>query len=64
MFPYLRGEITSEQMLEDIRKAVRHYVKRQLTWFRKDPRTVWIERRFDEPAEAVAERIAAEWKQG
>jgi tRNA dimethylallyltransferase len=57
VFPYLRGEISREQMIEDIQKAVRHYVKRQMTWFRADPRTVWIERTFDEPAEDIAVRI-------
>ncbi|MCX6600318.1 MAG: tRNA (adenosine(37)-N6)-dimethylallyltransferase MiaA [bacterium] len=57
VFPYLRGEITRQQMIEAIQKAVRHYVKRQLTWFRRDPRAVWIERRFNESPEAVAGRI-------
>ncbi len=64
VFPYLRGEISREQMIEDIRKAVRHYVKRQLTWFRKDSRAVWIQRRFDESAEDVAERIAEDFRTG
>ena len=57
VFPYLRGEVSREEMTENIRKAVRHYVKRQLTWFRKDTRAVWIERRFDESPEDVAGRI-------
>ena len=58
VFPYLQGEISREQMIEDIQKAVRHYVKRQLTWFRHDTRVVWIERTFDESPETVAARIA------
>jgi len=58
VFPYLRGEITRDQMIANIQQAVRHYVKRQLTWFRRDKRAIWIERRFDEPAEDVAARIA------
>ena len=57
VFPYLRGEITREQMIDAIQKAVRHYVKRQLTWFRRDLRTLWIERRFDESSGEAAERI-------
>ncbi|HEY3296154.1 MAG TPA: tRNA (adenosine(37)-N6)-dimethylallyltransferase MiaA [bacterium] len=61
VFPYLRGEITREAMIEDIQMAVRHYVKRQLTWFRRDTRAVWIERRFDEPPEEVARRIVREY---
>ncbi len=58
VFPFLRGESTREQMIEDIQKAVRHYVKRQMTWFRHDPHTIWMERSFDEPAASVASRIA------
>jgi tRNA dimethylallyltransferase len=61
VFPYLRGEITRQQVMEAIQKAVRHYVKRQLTWFRRDPRAVWIERRFDESPQAVAGRIREEF---
>jgi tRNA dimethylallyltransferase len=57
LFPYLRGEISAEQMLADVQQAVRHYVKRQLTWFRRDPRVIWIARGFAEPDPAVAERI-------
>lgn len=62
VFPYLRGEITYEQMLEAIQKAVRHYVKRQVTWFRRESRAVWITRSFTEPPEAVAQRIVAEFR--
>ena len=57
VFPYLRGEISRQQVIEAVQKAVRHYVKRQLTWFRRDPRAMWIERRFDESPQAVARRI-------
>lgn len=62
VFPYLRGEITHEQMVEAIQKAVRHYVKRQLTWFRRERRAVWIAQCFDEPAPAVAERIRSDFE--
>ena len=61
VFPYLRGEISRQQVIEAVQKAVRHYVKRQLTWFRRDPRAVWIERRFDESPQAVAGRIREEF---
>jgi tRNA dimethylallyltransferase len=63
VFPYLRGEVSQDEMLENIRKAVRHYVKRQMTWFRKDKRAVWIERRFEESVEVVAERMKTDFDQ-
>ncbi len=40
---YLKGEITQEMMLEDIRKYTRQYAKRQLTWFRKETDTIWVD---------------------
>lgn len=40
---YLKNEISSEQMLEDIRKYTRQYAKRQLTWFRRDDQIIWVD---------------------
>jgi len=39
---YLEGEISLEEAVELIKKGSRNYAKRQLTWFRKDPRVKWI----------------------
>jgi tRNA dimethylallyltransferase len=38
----LEGKITLEDAVELIKKGSRNYAKRQLTWFRKDPRVRWI----------------------
>ncbi len=40
---YLDGKATYEEMIEKIQKESRHYAKRQLTWFRKDPSFVWLD---------------------
>ena len=40
---YLNNEITKEDMIEKIKKETRHYAKRQLTWFRKNKKIVWID---------------------
>ena len=42
---YLKGEITKEEMIEKVKMETRRYAKRQLTWFRKNKQTVWIEGR-------------------
>ena len=39
---YLNNEISKEEMIEKIKKETRHYAKRQLTWFRKNKETVWL----------------------
>ncbi len=44
LISYLQGEITYGEAIEDIKKGSRNYAKRQLTWFRKDPRAVFIDK--------------------
>jgi tRNA dimethylallyltransferase len=38
----LDGLLTVEQAVAEIKKRTRHYAKRQLTWFGKDPRIKWF----------------------
>ena len=40
---YLKDKITKEEMIEKIKKETRHYAKRQLTWFRKNKETIWLD---------------------
>ena len=42
MFYYLDNKITLDEAVEMIKKGSRNYAKRQLTWFRRDPRAVFI----------------------
>ena len=39
---YLENKITKEEMIEKIKQESRRYAKRQLTWFRKNKETIWI----------------------
>ncbi len=39
---YLRGECSFEDALEAMKRNTRRFAKRQLTWFRADPRIHWI----------------------
>ncbi len=40
---WLRGEFSSEeQMVERLKYAIHDFTRRQLTWFRRDKRIVWI----------------------
>ena len=40
--PYLKGEETLENCIENVKQESRRYAKRQLTWFRRDSRVNWI----------------------
>jgi tRNA dimethylallyltransferase len=39
--PYFEGEILKEKVIENIQQNTRHYAKRQMTWFKKDPEITW-----------------------
>ena len=39
---FLEGNTTKEEMIEKIKQETRHYAKRQLTWFRKNKQTIWL----------------------
>lgn len=52
---FLRGERDLEGAIEQTRLDVRHYAKRQLTWFRSEPGVEWFEGFGDDPG--VQERI-------
>ena len=54
---YFEGLYDLEEAKERILRNTRQYAKRQLTWFRKDRRLVWIEVSEKETPGAIAQRI-------
>jgi len=40
---YLNGIVSKEEMIENLKRKTRNYAKRQLTWFRKNKDTVWLD---------------------
>ena len=40
---YLEKKVTKEEMIEKIKMETRRYAKRQLTWFRKNKETIWLD---------------------
>jgi len=42
---YLQNKITHNQMIDKIQKESEHYTKRQMTWFKRDKRIHWINKR-------------------
>ena len=39
---YLENEITYDEMVEKIKQETRRYAKRQLTWFRRNKKIIWL----------------------
>ena len=66
---WLRGEFKSEhEMVESLKYAIHDFTRRQLTWFRRDKRIVWVEGGDVETAEEVVrgflEEIGPEDREG
>ena len=57
---YLEGEISLDELKDELYTAHRQLVKKQLTWFRKDPRIEWILLNQDTSAEDAAYLIKEE----
>ena len=40
---FFKGEISTSRVIELIQQNTRHYAKRQMTWFKKDPEVNWYQ---------------------
>lgn len=60
---YVRGEISLERALELTQRDVRHYAKRQLTWFRREPNVTWFSGFGEDPdvQRAVIDFVHTRW---
>ncbi len=57
--PVIEGKTDLEDAVAAVKLATRHYAKRQLTWFRADPRVTWIETDELSVAQAATAALAA-----
>ncbi|HEX3269528.1 MAG TPA: tRNA (adenosine(37)-N6)-dimethylallyltransferase MiaA [Ktedonobacterales bacterium] len=53
---YLRGEATLDEAISRFKQATHGYIRRQLTWFRRDERISWLDAAL--PSDALAEQVA------
>lgn len=60
---FLEGSKSLEQAAEEIKTRTRKYAKRQLTWFRSDPRIIWIDASRGETPIEMADKIIKELKE-
>lgn len=64
VFEFLDGRTTYLRMAELIKQNSRRYAKRQLTWFRRDPRITWFTLQDESEYPALAQRIARFFRSG
>jgi tRNA dimethylallyltransferase len=43
LFDYFDGITSLDRAIELIQQNTRHYAKRQMTWFKKDPNIQWVD---------------------
>jgi len=55
---YLNDQISLNESIEMIKQGSRNYAKRQLTWFRKDPRVNWINKDDFKSNDEIVDYIA------
>jgi tRNA dimethylallyltransferase len=54
---YLRGEAPLDEAVMRFKQATHGYIRRQLTWFRRDERIVWLDAAL--PLDTLAAQVAA-----
>lgn len=54
---HLAGEYDYAEMVRRFKRDTRHFAKRQMTWFRKEPGVVWVSIEADEPLEQSVGRV-------
>ncbi len=56
---YLKNEITKEEMVDLIKMESRRYAKRQITWFKKNKDSIWLDAKKDisENLEIICDNI-------
>ncbi len=50
---YLQGKVSLDEMKQRLYYDIIHYAKRQMTWFKKDKRILWL-KDYEEIEKAVA----------
>lgn len=57
ILPLLEGSYDVEKAAEILKRNTRHFAKRQLTWFRRDPRICWFEVVEENSIKEIANKI-------
>lgn len=57
---YLEGECSLEEAVRILKRDTRHFAKRQLTWFRREPEVIWLDKeKFEFDDEKILARMLA-----
>ena len=63
-FPYFRGEISLEELIEAVKADSRHFAKRQITWFKREKDAIWFYRtEYDNDNDRILAAMISKWKE-
>lgn len=57
MAGYLEGEYDFDEAVRRLKRDTRHFAKRQMTWFRKEPQLQWVTVSPEESSTSISTRI-------
>ena len=57
MAGFLEGEYGFEEAVRQLKRDTRHFAKRQMTWFRKEPNIEWLEISHNESMATIINRV-------
>jgi tRNA dimethylallyltransferase len=63
-FPYFNGQISFNDLIDQIKQNTRRYAKRQLTWFRRDQSAIWLKGKELFTQLDEVELIISKWNNG
>ena len=64
LFPYLDGTCSLEETVEIIKRDTRHFAKRQITWFKREPDVIWLnQQEFGYDKEKILKRMLELWEE-
>lgn len=59
---FLDGEVTEEEARDEVKRATRKFFRRQLSWYRRDPRITWVEVSAPDPVATILSGL--DWWEG
>ena len=57
IFAYLEGEYSYEEAVYVMKRDTRHFAKRQLTWFKREPDVIWLDRGQFEDTDSILDAM-------
>lgn len=63
VFDYFDGKLSYDELSERIKQDTRHFAKRQLTWFRREPSVDWVDLSMYDSKDAALDYMVSKLKE-